>query len=115
MPLFSFQFVHALPQLVDQRLLLLLERVLQLNLLTPELLQVVLLDVSLCLELLNLAHELVHQAFLLLLQGLLELHFLLPQLQSTVRSFQNTYNKTIDLTWFSFLERSLVRHSSSCS
>ena len=79
-PLFCLQLVHPLPQLVDQRLLLLLEGVFKLDLLPPEAVEAVLLRRRLRLQLLDPAHQLVDQTLLLLLQRVLELDLLMTQL-----------------------------------
>ena len=79
-PLLRLQLVHPLPQLVDQRLLLLLQRVLQLHLLPPQLVQRRLLAPRFCLQFLDLPHQLIDEALLLLLQRVLQLHLLLAQL-----------------------------------
>lgn len=71
LPLFSFKLIHPFPQFVDQSFLLLLKSIFQFNLLSSQLLQVVLLDMCLGFELLNFTHELVNQTLLLLLQCLL--------------------------------------------
>ena len=70
---------------VYQRFLLLLERVLQLDLLSTQLLQIRLLCRSLGLQLLDLAHQLVDHVLLLLLERLLQLHFLTSQLVELAR------------------------------
>ena len=90
-PLFRFQFVHPLPELVDEGLLLLLQRVFQLHLLATQLLQSVLLGVRLRLQLLNLSHQLVDQALLLLLQRLLQLHLFLSQLFQQARRMEKSF------------------------
>ena len=79
-PLLCLQFVHSLPELVNKGLLLLLEGVFQLDLFSPEGLQVALLRVRLALQLLDPPHQLVYKALLLLLQGVFQLNLLVTEL-----------------------------------